>query len=131
MGYLTINTRSNRVVIISSVIRRIFELRAIPGWSHFNLFNKDISDLFILCILCLCQLSFCNLLCSLLIVVVHLFRSLLDSHLFLIQLLFHCSLFKRKRFNSDPGLCSRYFDPAYHHHLCKSINIIHQTSTLS
>ncbi len=48
------------------------------------------------------------------------------------------SLFKRKRFNSDPGLYSRYFDPAvpvkpgYYHHLSESINIIHQTAlTLS
>jgi hypothetical protein len=42
-------------------------------------------------------------------------------------------LFKEKGFNSDPGLYSRNFDPAvplykkYHHHLCNSINIIHQT----
>jgi hypothetical protein len=60
---------------------------------------------------------------SLLIVVVHLFCSLLDFLSFFVQHLFHCSLFKRKRFNSDPGLYSRYFDPAvpvkqgYHHHL--------------
>jgi hypothetical protein len=41
---------------------------------------------------------------------------------------FHCSLFMRKIFNSDPGLYSRYFDPVpvvhevfvKQHHLCKS-----------
>ncbi len=40
----------------------------------------------------------------------------------------HCSLFIGKIFNSDPGLYSRYFDPLIHHHLSKSINIIHQTA---
>jgi hypothetical protein len=70
--------------------------------------------------------------CSLFIVVIPLFCLLLDSHLFVVRLLFHCLLFKRKRLNSDPGLYSRYFDPAYHHRLCKAINITHQTApTLS
>jgi hypothetical protein len=52
---------------------------------------------------------------------------------------FAFSLFvvQKKIFNSDPGLYSRYFDPVVrevplHRHLCKSINIIHQTApTLS
>ncbi len=56
---------------------------------------------------------------------------------------FYCSLFNRKKFNSDPGLYSRYFDPVQPvvrevlyknaiYHLCKSINIIQQTApTLS
>ncbi len=46
-------------------------------------------------------------LCSLFIVVIHLFCS---CSIFIIL----CSLFKRKRFNSDPGLYSRYFDPVVH-----------------
>ncbi len=57
---------------------------------------------------------------------------------FLYFFIVHCSLFKEKSFNSDPGLYSRYFDPTvplykkYRHHLCMSINIIHQTAlTLS
>ncbi len=45
---------------------------------------------------------------------------------------FFCSLFvtQKKIFSSNPGLCSRHFDPLYknHHHLCKSINTIHQTA---
>jgi hypothetical protein len=53
-----------------------------------------------------------------------------------ILLLFHCSLFvmNKKIFYSDPGLYSRYFDPAvplyknHHHYLCKSKNIIYQTA---
>jgi hypothetical protein len=51
MGYLTINTQSNRVVIISSVITRIFfNPVGVPGQSHFNHFNQDARDLFMLCI---------------------------------------------------------------------------------
>ncbi len=59
--------------------------------------------------------------------------------------IFFCSLFdfvsfgsfvslfnvQKIRFVSDPRLFSRYFDPVvqeYHHHLCKSINIIYQTA---
>jgi hypothetical protein len=96
MGYLTSNTRSNRVVIISSVITRIFKLCSIPGRSHFILFNKDTRDLFMLCIMCLWQLVifviyYC---CSLFIVIIHLFCSLFDSHSFFVQLfcfIVHCS----------------------------------------
>jgi hypothetical protein len=51
-----------------------------------------------------------------------------DSFAFII----HCALFKREKFNSDPGLYSRYFDPADKNHLCEPINIIQQTApTLS
>jgi hypothetical protein len=56
MQYLTINTRSNRVVIISSVITRIFLTLCNSGQSHFNLFKKDTRDLFMLCIVFMCQL---------------------------------------------------------------------------
>jgi hypothetical protein len=110
------------------------------GDSHIlTFFNKDTRDLFIVHIVLVPVIVFViYYCCSLFIVVVHLFCYVFDFHSFFVRLLFHCSLFKRKRFNSDPGLCSRYFDPVvpavqeYHHHLCKSINIIHQTApTLS
>jgi hypothetical protein len=103
-------------------------------------FNKDTHDLFMLCRMRMCQLYrvvFYNC-CLIHFIVVQLsfhfhssFFQLLfsfDSLLFIVR----CS--KEKIFNSDPGLYSRYFDPAvplyqkYHHHLCKSINIIHQTA---
>ncbi len=70
-------------------------------------------------------------LCSLLIIVFHLFCSCLSSFIFFLNF---SSLFvvQKKKINSDPGLYSRYLDPTYHHHLCKSINIIQKTApTLS
>ncbi len=57
MGYLTINTRSDRVVIISPVITRIFfnSVQWLDG--HISTyFNKDTCDLFMLCIVLMCQL---------------------------------------------------------------------------
>jgi hypothetical protein len=85
-----------------------------PGQSHSNLSNKDTHDLFMLCIVFMCSLYR-----GLFIIVVRLFCSCFDLYSFfcstfvLIRLFcFHCSLFKRKRFKSDPGLYSRYFDPA-------------------
>ncbi len=84
-----------------------------PGQSHFNLFNKDTHDLLMLCIEFMCQLNH-----VLFIVIVCYFVHCLTFPLFFVWLLFsfnsfafHCSLFKRKKFNSDPGLYSRYFDP--------------------
>ncbi len=46
-------------------------------------------------------------------------------HLILLFFIVHCSLFKEKRCNSEPGLYSRHFDPIVHEvpvhrHLCKS-----------
>jgi hypothetical protein len=149
MGYLTINTRSNGVVIISSVITRIFQLCAMLGRSHLNFFNKDTYAFLILCKIFMCQLIVHYLLllfiiyrcCSFILFIVRLFRlSLFNfcSHSILLLSFTHCFVVQKKRFNSDPGLYSRYFDPAvpvvqeYPHHLCKSINIIHQTApTLS
>ncbi len=58
MGYLTINTQSNRVVIISSVITRIFlnSVQCLDG--HISTcFNKDTRDLFMLSIVLMCQLN--------------------------------------------------------------------------
>jgi hypothetical protein len=101
-------------------------------------FNKDTCDLFMLCIVFMCQLHrvvfyyCCSLLLLLFVIlfVARLFRSSFVRLLFSFDsLLFIVSLFKRKRVNSDPGLYSRYFDPIqplyllykkYHHHLCKS-----------
>jgi hypothetical protein len=151
MGYLTINTQSNRVVIISSVITRIFWPCAIPGRSHFHLFNKDTRELFMLCISCFVPViyflfvhrySLFIYLCSYsllsFIYFVHCstFHSLCCSILFFFNssaFIIHCALFKREKFNSDPELCSRYFDPAYNIiYMYKSINIIQQTApTLS
>ncbi len=135
MGYLTINTRSNRVVMISSVITRIFfnSVQCLGG--HISTcFNKDTRDLFMLCIMLVCQLHrvvfyYC---CSIFIKVLFVFCFIWFFCIFIV----HCS--KEKIFNSDPGLYSSYFDSAvplykkYRHHLCKSINIIYQTApTLS
>jgi hypothetical protein len=81
-------------------------------------FNKDTRDLFMLCILCLCQLFIhyrysLFYLCSLFIIVVHLVCSLFDFSFTLsfnfILLRFFCfivALFKREKINSDPGLYS-------------------------
>jgi hypothetical protein len=135
MGYLTINTRSNRVVIISSVITRIFfnSVQCMDG--HISTyFNKGSRDLFMLYTMLACQLYrvvfyYC---CSIYFIVVQFsfeFLFVFCSTFVFIQffafLLFivHCS--KEKIFNSDPGLYSRYFDPVVrevpvHHHLCKS-----------
>jgi hypothetical protein len=80
-------------------------------------FNKDTHDLFMLCIVLMCQLYrvvfyYC---CSIIFVVVRLlfdFVHLLFGFCFhSILLLFHCSLLMRKVFNSHPGLYSRYSDP--------------------
>ncbi len=108
MGYLTTNTQSNRVVITSSVITRIFFNSVqcldsqIPTYS-----NKDTCDLFILSIAFMCQLN--RALFSLLlvlIIVVSLFCSIIrfsfvlcstfvlfDS---LLSFTLHCLLFKEK-----------------------------------
>ncbi len=123
MGYLTINTRSNRVVIFSFVITRIFLTLCNAGRSHFNLFNKDTLDLFYVvhsvhgpvksCILIIIA-RYLSLLFAILFdysIFIHL---LFDFcfHLILLLFIVHSFVVQRKRFNSDPGLYSRYFDPA-------------------
>jgi hypothetical protein len=129
MGYLTINARSNRVVVISSVITRIFFNSVQCLDSHFSAyFNKDTHDLFMLCIMLVCQLYRVDLL-----LFFDLFCSLFDFYSSFVHLLFDFCfhsiillfIVQRKRFNSDPGLYSRYFDSIVrevpvHHHLCKS-----------
>ncbi len=96
MGYLTFNTRSNRFVIISSVITTIFNSVQYRNSHISTCFNKDTRDLFMLCILCLCRLyiryrySLIIYLCSLFVVVVHLFCSLFDSlFVLLFDFIFH------------------------------------------
>jgi hypothetical protein len=83
---------------------------AIPGESHFNLFNKDTRDIFMLCILCYVPVIVVVVYLWVLIIY-HCHSFILFSARFSFILclnLFHCSLVKRKRFNSDPGLYSRY-----------------------
>jgi hypothetical protein len=123
MGYLNINTRSNRVVLFSSVITRIFLTLCNVGRSHFNLFNKDTHDLFyvvhsvhgpvksFILIIIARYLSLLFSICSTIR-----FSFICSSTFVFIQffcfLLFIVSLFKEKKFTSDPGLYSRYFNPA-------------------
>jgi hypothetical protein len=80
---LTINTKAKRVVIVSSIITRIFLTLCIVGQSHFNLFNKDTRDLFILCIMLVCQLYR-----VLLLLLFNLFCCCLTSLFFFVHLLF-------------------------------------------
>jgi hypothetical protein len=57
MRYLTFNTWSNRVLIISSIITKIFfnSVQCLNG--HISkYFNKDTRDLFMLCTVLMCQL---------------------------------------------------------------------------
>ncbi len=101
------------------------------GRSHFNLFQEKHLCLFMLCIVLMCQLYR-----VVIIIVVRFILLLFDFHSILLfdSFAFHCSLFivRRKQFNSDPGLQSRYFDPLYVKYLfiiiyASQINIIHQT----
>jgi hypothetical protein len=58
MGYLTINTWSDRVVIISPVITRIFFNSVQWRDGHISTyFNEDTRDLFMLCIVLMCQIN--------------------------------------------------------------------------
>ncbi len=119
MGYLTINTRSNRVVIISSVITRIYfnSVQCLDG--HISTcFNEDTRDLFMLCIILICQLYrvvfyYC---CSIYFIVVRLsfefcpyfVRLLFSFDSFDFSLfIFRCS--KEKIFSSDPGFVLQVF----------------------
>jgi hypothetical protein len=113
MGYLTFNTRSDRVVIISSIITRIFLTLCNTGTVTFQPVNKDTCDLFILCILCFVPvIVFAIYLLLFILSRCHAFILFFAQfHLFFVRLLLHCSLSKRKRLNSYPGLYSRYFDP--------------------
>ncbi len=122
MRYLTVNTRSNRVAIISSVITRIF-FNSVQFWmvTFQPISIKTLVIYLFLCKVFMCQLNhvvfyYC---CSIIL--------LLFNFIQFFSIQFHClkKWFMRKIFNSDPGLYSRYFDPIVHevpvhHNLCKS-----------
>jgi hypothetical protein len=91
MGYLTINTRSNRVVIIFNKDTRDYN-----NVYYVHVPVNHVRYLLLLLIIYRSLIYFVH--CSIFIS-------------FFVRLLFPSSLFKRKRFNSDPGLYSRYFDP--------------------
>jgi hypothetical protein len=95
MGYLTIYTRSNRVVIIRSVITRIFLMLCNAGTVTFQPFSTKtlVINYNVLVPVNHIVIDYC---CSLFIVIIHLFCSLFDLHSFSVRLLFHYSLFKRK-----------------------------------
>jgi hypothetical protein len=83
MGYFTVSTRSNRVVIISSVITRIsFNSMQFLDGHISTYFNNDSRELLMLCIILMCQLYRVDL-----IIVVCLFYSLFDF------CSFYCSIF--------------------------------------
>jgi hypothetical protein len=97
------NTRSNRVVINSSVIIRILLTLCNTGTVTFQPFNKDTHDLFILCIMSMCQLIVFVI--YYLLLVIYCYRSfilfIVQSSFFLCStLLFHCSLFIVQRKDS-------------------------------
>ncbi len=136
---LTINTRANMVVIVSSVITRIFLTLCNVGQSYFNLFDKDTHDLFMLWIMLICQLYH-----VLLLLLFDLLLLLLDySFIFCLSfvwLLFHSIIVLDSVFMVHYSLeniqfwCWIVFQIFwsrciwYHYHLCKSINILHQTA---
>jgi hypothetical protein len=106
MQCLTINIRANRVVIVSFIITRIF--------------------------LTLCK-TWVIVYCS--IIVVWFILLLFDLFICLLLIFVRlCSFDYFFRFNFHCSLYSRCFNPvvprstSYHHHLGKSINIIHQTA---
>jgi hypothetical protein len=131
MGYLTINTQSNRVVIISTVITRIFLTLYNAGTVTFQPVSRKTLVNYLCCSFCaLCQLNrylfivihylFIRALCSLLSLIyfVHcstlLFILLFDSaSSILLPLLFIVHCFKKEKFNSDPGLCSGISIPSF------------------
>jgi hypothetical protein len=119
--------------------------------SHISTYSIKTLVIYLYCAYCaLCQLIvfviyYC---CSLFIVVIYLFSLLLDSHLLFVRLLINCFLFKREKIqfwswtvfhvfrsrSSTRCTCSTLVpaEQEYRQHLCKSINIIHQTApTLS
>ncbi len=121
MGYLTLNTWSNRVVSISSVITRYFNPVQYRDGHISTYFNKDTRELFILGILCFVPVIFVIVTrylficaCYLLLAFIYFVRCLTLSFVLLFNFIPHrffafiirCSLFERKKFNSDPELCS-------------------------
>jgi hypothetical protein len=150
MGYLTFNTRLNRVVIISSQSQGYFNSVQYQD-SHISTYSIKTLVIYLYCAYyALCQLSYSLFIyfCLLLIVVVNLFCSLLDFNLFFVFTFVSLFKFKREKIqfwswivfqvfrscSSTHCMCSTTVpaEQEYYHHLCKSINIIHQTApTLS
>jgi hypothetical protein len=126
---LIINTRANRVVIVSSVITKIFSLYANVGRSHFNLFNKDTRDLFMLWIMLVA--SYCCLLLLLLFdylfILVRLLFSVSFNYFvwfyFIVQ--FSCSLVNIQFWS---WIVFQVFWSRWTSSSSKSINIIQQTA---
>jgi hypothetical protein len=115
MRYLTINTRSNRVVIISSVITRIF--KSVQFWT-VTFQPISIKTLVIIYVVHSAHVPVNHVV----IIIVVQFILLLFHFIQFLCLMF---IVQRKRFNSDHGLYSSYLDPIVrevpvHHHLCKS-----------
>jgi hypothetical protein len=80
-----------------------------PEWSHFNLFNKDTCDIYMLCIW-LCQLFVIRylIICALLFiidrsVILYIVRLLFVVFILIDSLFIHCS---KEKSNSDPEPCS-------------------------
>jgi hypothetical protein len=137
MGYLTFNTRSNGVVIISSVATKIFLSMCNTGTVTFQPISIKTIVNYFFCAYCVCAsyiryhyLLFIYL-CLLFVIVVHLFCSLFDSCLFyfLISFVVHC--FKEKSsiliLNCVQVFRSRCSSTP--HYLYESINIIQADST--
>ncbi len=134
------NTQSNRVAIVSSVIARIFLNLCNAGRSLSTCFNKNTRDLFMLCIMLVASYRvlfyYCcsfillfvyRLSCCSFIRLLFIFCSTFVSFDSLVRFNFHCSLFMRKIFNSDPGLYSSVPDEdgwCCWCRLCKYCNLI-------
>ncbi len=133
MGYLTINTQSNRVVIISSIITWIFLNSVHSQDGHISTYLSKRHSWFIYVVysahvlVILCSIYYC---CSIILFIVWLRSSFCSTFVFIRSSAFHCSLFRCSKKKDSiltldciPGILILL----YHHHLCKSINIILQT----
>ncbi len=139
--YLTNNTRSNRVVIISSVITRIV-FNSVQFWMvTFKPFSKKTLMIYLCCTQCSCAsyiVQYFITVVRFLFVLCSTFVSFNSCSILLLQY----SLFKEKDsiliLDCIPGILIQLYKKypfkqyvkylLYHHHLCKSINIIHQTT---
>jgi hypothetical protein len=124
MDYLNFNTRSNRVVIISSIIKRIFLTLCNTGTVTFQPVSIKTLVIYIYVHMCSCQLVPIYTLLSF-IYFVHcstIYSFVFISHQFFVL------LFKRKRTILILNLFSGISIPlTVHHHQYESLNIIQQT----
>jgi hypothetical protein len=127
---LTINTRANRVVIVRSVITRTFLTLCNVGQSHLNRFQ--LRNLWFIYVVHNARLPVIS--CIIIVIVqliyssVFFFCSTCVSFNYFVWFNVYCSLFIGKFWSwiVFQVFWSRYTQ--YHHHLCKSINIIHQAA---